>query len=186
VSRDAGFAIGDRSTRTLYDVRLVRATRKVGLAAIVAWDAIVDASWEAGCRVQFDDAVDTLPYDLGTTTDVRMALAHEGLLDEEGLIREASWLGWFGTADKRRTAKREWDRTYAAVRRARVATDTRTVADESHTVASTDRSVRTDRQVRPSGRAPAREDHGFETVRETAAALGIGFHPAPKPVRAKR
>ena len=117
MSRDGGFSIGDRSSRTLYDVRLVRAYRQVGLAAIVAWDAVVDASWEAGERVTFDDAVDTLPYDIGDSDAVRAALVSVSLLDDEGLIRCESWSSWFGVADDRREAKRERDRAYAARRR---------------------------------------------------------------------
>ena len=90
MSRDAGFQIGDRSTRTLYDVRLVRATRKAGLAAIVAWDAIVDASWESGCRVGFDDAVDTLPYDLGDTSATGVAFSRNPATGENKFYGE--WL----------------------------------------------------------------------------------------------
>jgi hypothetical protein len=107
MSRDEGFPIGDRSTRTLYDVRLVRAARKVGLSAVVAWDAIVDASWEAGHRVTFADAVDILPYDLGDTDAVLAALVSIGLLADDGCIREESWQTWYQPAYDRREERRE-------------------------------------------------------------------------------
>lgn len=111
MSRDAGFPIGDRSTRTLYDVRLIRAARRAGPAAVIAWDAIVDASWEAGCRVAFDDAVDPLPYDMTDSAEIRATLVSVGLLDTSGLIREESWANWFGPADSRRANTRErWRR----------------------------------------------------------------------------
>jgi len=187
VSRDGGFGIGDRSTRTLYDVRLVRATRKVGLGAIVAWDAIVDASWAAGERVTFEDAVDTLPYDLGDTSPIRLALASVCLLDDDGLIRSESWASWFGVADDRREAKRERDRAYIARRRA--ANDSAPIANESQAVVPsyrTDPSVPsgpTDRTVPPTREAPSMD--GGPTPFKVAMAA-IGFSPAPKPVRAKR
>jgi hypothetical protein len=187
MSRDGGFGIGDRSTRTLYDVRLVRATRKVGLGAIVAWDAIVDASWAAGDRVTFDDAVDTLPYDLGDTAPIRAALEAVCLLDSDGLIRPESWASWFGVADDRREAKRERDRAYIA--RRRLANESAPIANESQAVVPsyrTDPSVPsgpTDRTVSPPReRAPSKDG---DTTFKTAMAAA-GFHPAPKPVRAKR
>lgn len=110
MSRGAGFPIGDRSTRTLYDVRLIRAARRAGPAAVIAWDAIVDASWEAGCRVAFDDAVDPLPYDMTDSTEIRAALVSVGLLDTAGLIREESWGNWFLPAYERREKCRETGR----------------------------------------------------------------------------
>jgi hypothetical protein len=142
MSRDGGFQVGDRSSRTLYDVRLVRATRKAGLAVIVAWDAIVDASWEAGCRVPFDDAIDTLPYDLGDSVSIKAALTSVGLL-EDGLIREDSWASWFGIADERREAKRERDRAYAAARRQRVASESQAVVPSYRPSVPSDRTVLT-------------------------------------------
>lgn len=172
MSRDGGFSIGDRSTRTLYDVRLVRATRKAGLGAIVAWDAVVDASWAAGERVTFDDAVDTLPYDLGDTSAIRAALTAVALLDDDGLIRIESWASWFGVADERREAKRERDRAYAASRRQRVGND-------SQAVVPTDRPVRptgpTDRSVLPR-EAPSKNgatEEAAETARRIVANLGL-------------
>ena len=172
MSRDGGFSIGDRSSRTLYDVRLVRAYRQVGLAAIVAWDAVVDASWEAGERVTFDDAVDTLPYDLGDSDAVRAALVSVSLLDDEGLIRCESWSSWFGVADDRREAKRERDRLYAARRR---------VANDSQAVVPTDRPVLpTGPTDRSSPRATPSKDGA---TREEATGPLIG---AMDPVTAKK
>lgn len=143
MSRDDGFTIGDRSTRTLYDLRLVRAVRRVGLCAIVAWDAVVDASWEAGRRVCFEDAVDTLPFQLGDVQAIKEALTAEGLM-EDGLVREASWLGWFGVASTRRDLKRERDRRYnanrTAPRRRRNGARTSDVRSENGAPDRTDRS----------------------------------------------
>jgi len=164
MSRDGGFQVGDRSSRTLYDVRLVRATRKAGLAVVVAWDAIVDASWEAGERVPFDDAIDTLPYDLGDSMSIKAALTSVGLL-EDGLIREDSWTNWFGAAEDRREAKRERDRTYAAARRQRVA------AESAPVVPSVRPSVRpSDRTVLPA-RPRARDASSNDANTEKAAAV---------------
>lgn len=170
MSRDGGFSIGDRSTRTLYDVRLVRATRKCGLAAIVAWDAVVDASWASGERVPFDDAVDTLPYDLGDTAAIREALTSVCLLDENGLVREESWLSWFGVADERREAKRERDRAYAARRRLAndsPPTDARPTTPTGPTVPTGP----TDRSVSPTRASEAPSKTG--TLRETLTAMGL-------------
>ena len=161
MSRDGGFQVGDRSSRTLYDVRLVRATRKAGLAVVVAWDAIVDASWEAGERVPFDDAIDTLPYDLGDSMSIKAALTSIGLL-EDGLIREDSWTNWFGAAEDRREAKRERDRAYAAARQraARLAG-----------LATSDPAA----FRRKLGEFLARRGFDYETIRDVVARLAGEF-----------
>ena len=175
MSRDAGFAIGDRSTRTLYDVRLVRATRKVGLAAVVAWDAVVDASWESGCRVAFDDAVDTLPYDLGDTGAIQAALTDVGLLDADGLIREPSWASWFGVADERRESKRERDRAYAASRRQRVANESQAVVPSYRPIVPTGPTDRSSPRETPS------IDGGTKRAADTARQVVASLHLAAKP-----
>lgn len=168
MSRDAGFQIGDRSTRTLYDVRLVRATRKAGMALIVAWDAIVDASWESGCRVAFEDAVDTLPYDLGDTAAIRLALTDVGLLDSDGLIREPSWASWFGVADDRRESKRERDRAYAASRRERVASESQAVVPSYRPSGPTDRS-----SPRETPSKDGATEKAAAAARNVVASLGL-------------
>jgi hypothetical protein len=99
--------VRDRSTRTLFDVRVVRAYRLAGPAAVIAWDAIVDASWEAGERVPLADALDSLPYQLGDAEELGAALRRVGLLDSDGLIRAEAWADWYGTAAARREASRE-------------------------------------------------------------------------------
>lgn len=173
MSRDGGFSIGDRSTRTLYDVRLVRATRRAGIGAIVAWDAILDASWAAGERIPFDDAVDTLPYDLGDTAAIRAALEAVGLLDDGGLIREESWASWFGVADERREAKRERDRAYAA--RRRLGNDSPPIGARPTTSDRTDPTGPTDRSVPPV--APSTNGETIESAADAArrvvASLGL-------------
>jgi hypothetical protein len=106
MSRDAGFPIGDRSTRTLHDIRLIRAIRAAGLGALAAWDAVLDASWAAGERVPLEDAVDALAFDIGDLEPIRAALVKHGLLEEDGLIRSSSWEAWFTVAAERRKAAR--------------------------------------------------------------------------------
>jgi hypothetical protein len=72
---------------------------------VIAWDAILDASWGAGDRISFHDAVDPLPYDLGDTAALQEALTAEGLL-VGGYIREESWASWFTPAWERREVRR--------------------------------------------------------------------------------
>ena len=196
MSRDGGFEVGDRSTRTLYDTRLVRAYRIAGLAAVVAWDAIVDESWAKGQRVTIEDALLPLPYEIDAGA-VSAALQTVGLLDNAGYIREDSWDTWFAPAHARREAKRERDRAYAkkaAAVRWDASSDT---LPSRERVVSESLGTRMPPSVRPSVRtdrlsvlrAPAREGEapskdGFTTVRETATALG--FHPVPKPPPSSR
>lgn len=177
MSRDAGFGVADRATRTLYDPLLVRAYRKAGLAAIVAWDAIVDASWAAGRRVCFDDAILPLPYDLGDEDALRAVMVDVGLLDADGFVRESSWEGWFGAARDRRSAarrggvegnRRRWhpDAPPAAASRGPIGgrsdTDPRP-------------SGPSDRTPRAAAHAPAREESLSKpgTLRDTMAAMGL-------------
>jgi hypothetical protein len=117
MSRDGGFEVGDRSTATLSDTRLIRAVAIAGPWTVPAWDAIVDASWSKGERVTLDDAVLRLPSvyrPLIAKLDVyRDALRTVGLLDGDSRIRQESWAVWFDPANQRREAKRKRDRDRA-------------------------------------------------------------------------
>jgi len=112
MSRNGGFEVGDRSTRTLHDSRLIRAYQVAGLGAVVAWDAIVDASWAQGERVTLEEALLDLPFRVKVAA-VRAALTEFGLLDSEGRIREESWATWFLPVYQRREDHREAARRYA-------------------------------------------------------------------------
>ena len=194
MSRDCGFEVGDRSTRTLYDTRLIRAYKLAGLGAVVAWDAIVDESWAQGQRVGIEDALLPLPYQLDAEA-IRDALTTAGLLDAEGRIREDSWDDWFVPAETRRRSKREKDREYA--RRAaasRWALGTESEADRTR-VGGESLAYRMPPSVRPSvrsdrpPRAPAREGEALQgkngerpvPLREMMPEVAAGFHPVPKP-----
>ena len=180
VSRDAGFDVADRATRTLYDPLIVKAYRKAGLAAVVAWDAIVDASWAAGHRVTFEDATLPLPYDLGTNGAVQSVLQEVGLLDGDGMIRASSWEGWFGAADERRAAARE--------RQARFRARTKTPTNGDVTVRNSDKTVPAGRPavrpvVRQAVRSAGAREKTFDEIGVTRPlpVAALGFHPVPKP-----
>ena len=191
MSRDCGFEVGDRSTRTLYDTRLLRAYKVAGLGVVVAWDAIVDESWAKGERVTIEDALLPLPYviDVQAVTD---ALRTEGLLDADGRIRDASWAAWFEVANARRETKRERDRAYAKkAAAARWPTADDPLPIRARVANGSDATVRPSvPTVRPS-RAPARGEalQGKNGKSEPVpladllpeAFAAIGFHPAPKP-----
>jgi hypothetical protein len=191
MSRDCGFEVGDRSTRTLYDTRLLRAYKVAGLQVVVAWDAIVDESWAKGERVTIEDALLPLPYvvDVQAVTDALRAVE---LLDAEGRIRDASWSAWFETANARRATKREHDRAYAKrMATARWGTATESVPSRPRVANGSDASSRPSvPTVRPP-RAPARgrtlQGKNGKTGPVPLADLlpeayaAIGFHPVPKP-----
>ena len=194
MSRDCGFEVGDRSTRTLYDTRLLRAYKVAGLGVVVAWDAIVDESWAKGERVTIEDALLPLPYviDVQAVTD---ALRTEGLLDADGRIRDASWAAWFEVANARRETKRERDRAYAKkAAAARWPTADDPLPIRARVANGSDATVRPSvPTVRPP-RAPARGEalqgkngNGLTPLADLLpeAVAAIGYHaggtPVPKP-----
>ena len=124
-------------------------------------------------RVPFDDAIDTLPYDLGDSVSIKAALTGVGLL-EDGLIREESWASWFGIADERREAKRERDRAYAAARRQRVASESQAVVPSYRPTVPSDRTVL---PARPRARDASSNDANTEkaaaVAREVVEKLGL-------------
>jgi hypothetical protein len=103
-----GFATRDRSTTTYHDAKVVRAVARAGLAAAVAWDALVDASWSSGSRVKLEEALLGLPraFALGDELELARVLEEEGLLDSEHRVPVSSWEGWYVPAAGRRAAAR--------------------------------------------------------------------------------
>ena len=190
MSRDCGFEVGDRSTRTLYDTRLLRAYKVAGLQVVVAWDAIVDESWAKGERVTIEDALLPLPYAIDVAV-VADALRAEGLLDTEGRIRDASWSAWFEVANARRTTKREHDRAYARrMAAARWGTGTESVPSRTRVANGSDASSRpsvpTVRPPRARARGETLQGKNGKSPVPLADLLpeayaAIGFHPVPKP-----
>ena len=188
MSRDAGFDVADRATRTLYDPLLVKAYRRGGLAAVVAWDAVCDASWAAGHRVTFEDAVLPLPYDLGDLAALQEAMGD--LLEPTGLIRLGSWEGWFGAAESRRASSRE--------RQARFRAGTKRGGDVRATLGNNHETLPNRQEtvpaVRPAGSPAVRPvvsqtDRNVRSLDEIGVARPapiLGFHPVPKPAGKKR
>jgi hypothetical protein len=174
MSRDEGFQVGDRSTRTLYDTRLVRAYRQAGPGVVIAWDAVLDASWAKGERVTLEDAVLPLPYRLALLK-VRAALCEAGLLDKDGRIREASWKVWFLPAHDRREARRESGRRGGLAAHSKPSpseADSEALAllEASSSVALPDRTDRTDRPSVPS-------DNGSTEAIESSRARPTPVQP---------
>jgi hypothetical protein len=177
MSRDDGFPIGDRSTRTLYDPRLVRAYRKAGLGALVAWDAITDASWAQGDRVTLEDALLPLPYELDIAA-LREALCDAGLLDDEGRIRDSSWDHWFGPAYDRREARRETGRLGGLrARGQRSYSDAKALLQQHNSTSTPVRpsvpSVPTVPSVPPVARVRARENGSNDQEHDEAVQRAI-------------
>jgi hypothetical protein len=107
MSRDASWLRRDHDLNFLMDDAVMNAVERLGLRAIVAYTAVLDASWAAGKRVTLPWAIRRLPrvYDLGDTDDLVAGLVEAGLLDPDGGIRASSWETWFLPAQERR-AKR--------------------------------------------------------------------------------
>lgn len=108
MSRDDGFAIADVATDLLDDPkvrRLARATNDEGLTArcLVAYVAVVLASWRLGERVTLEDAA---PLWLTGLDDVGERLRTFDLLDISNVIPEPTWDNWFGVAWDRREERR--------------------------------------------------------------------------------
>lgn len=106
MSRDDGFTVADRDVGLLSDPKVIRAYRRLGFAAVVAFEAVVDASWEAGYRVTLEEAMLRLPYDFGDWTAVTETLLAEGLIGDDGLVMDESWERWFRPAWERRENRR--------------------------------------------------------------------------------
>jgi hypothetical protein len=177
MSRDGGFDIGDRSTRTLYDTQLIRAYRLAGPEIVIAWDAIVDESWAKGQRVAIEDALLPLPYQMDIAA-VKEALISVGLLDAEGRIRQQSWDTWFVPAEERRSTKRERDREYAK-RAIHKRWDNESSSDRQR-VASESVTDRIPPTVRPSDRpSNAREGDTLEGSPSARSKYDIPRPPTP-------
>lgn len=103
MSRDDGFRNADLDVGFFDDPKvraLVRATRDEGLIArcLIAYLSTMVASWGKGQRVVLEDAA---PLWLTGLEDIAARLVGVGLLDDDRLILEHSWDGWFGPAVER-------------------------------------------------------------------------------------
>lgn len=108
MSRDGGFPIADLDVGLLDDPKvrtLVRSTRDEAIVArcMVAFIAVILASWRQGERVTLDEAA---PLWLTGLDDLAERLRDAGLLDADGRVPEKSWIGWFGPASDRRATRR--------------------------------------------------------------------------------
>jgi hypothetical protein len=122
--RPDGFPVADVDVRILLDARVLRAVRSAGADAVVAYIAVLTASWADGERVLAGEAIDALPrVYIGDPDAVVAALVDVGLLDSSGRIPAATWDSWFGPAADRREGRRERGRAgglkSGAVRRSR-------------------------------------------------------------------
>jgi hypothetical protein len=108
MSRGDGFPIADMSVHFLDDPKVRRLVRAHGAAAacvaIVAYEATLWASWEAGERV---DLMDACPLWIEDPETMIERLSGVGLLDAEGRVPQEAWNGWFTPAYERREARRE-------------------------------------------------------------------------------
>jgi hypothetical protein len=113
MSRDDGFGHADVDVGLLDDPKvrqLIRSTKDEGLIArcLIAYTAVVLASWERGTPLTLEDAA---PLWLTDLDDLRARLTAVGLVDEDGRIPPKPWERWFGVAVTRRDAGRDrWRR----------------------------------------------------------------------------
>lgn len=107
--RDQGFAVADTDTGLHTDPKvklLWRTVRKASAmnAAMVLYESVRLASWDAGERVSAGDAA---PFWMPDVSIAQQALTEAGLLDDTGRIPAHAWEGWFGPANERREQRRE-------------------------------------------------------------------------------
>jgi hypothetical protein len=113
MSRDDGFRTADVDVNLLDDPKvraLVRSTRDEALVArcLVAYMAILTASWERAERIPLEDAA---PAWLTGLDDLRDRLAEVQLVDEQGRLVERAFDAWIGPAIDRQASFRErWRR----------------------------------------------------------------------------
>lgn len=113
MSRDDGFGHADVDVGLLDDPKvrqLIRSTRDESLIArcLVAYTAVVLASWERGAPVSLEDAA---PLWLTGLEDIGERLIAVGLLGDDKRIPPKPWEAWFGVAVARRERGRDrWRR----------------------------------------------------------------------------
>lgn len=113
MSRDDGFGHADVDVGLLDDPKvrqLIRSTRDESLIArcLVAYTAVVLASWERGAPVSLEDAA---PLWLTGLEDIGERLMAVGLLGDDNRIPPKPWEAWYGVAVERRERGRErWRR----------------------------------------------------------------------------
>jgi len=178
MSRDDGFPVADRDTGTLRDPKVVRAFRKGGFAAVLAWDAIVDASWEEGERVTLEEAVISLPYGLDPDALLPILIEVE-LVGADGLIVEETWERWFRPAWERRENRRRSGRLGGA-RSWKERRQRNGEATLKHR--SSDAEAMPNPSVRPSNKpsalAGAREDAPSDPLPHITDAVGAAWTDA--------
>jgi len=109
VSRDDGFPTADIDTGLLDDPKIRRLIRACaddeGLIArcLIAYQAVLYASWGRGERVTLDDAA---PLWLTGLDDLAARLVEHGLLASDRRVASQSWDNWFGPAWDRREERR--------------------------------------------------------------------------------
>jgi hypothetical protein len=167
---DTGY-LDDPKVRTLWRILGDQGRMTHALALHMA---TMLASWGAGCRVTVAEAA---PLWLTPDPELIAALAKARLLDVAGRLPAKSWKAWHDPASKRRElARARWQR--GNERRRKASDDVAAPLPRGNREA-TGATVPTVPSVplRPTGpsvaRAAARVDHGFEAVRDTAAALGF-------------
>jgi len=108
MSRD-GFRVADADVNFYADPKVNALARRlrdpVRTAAYAAlYDATVRASWQAGRRVTFDEALPA--WWLDDPDDALANLRAVGLLDDEARIPEHAWASWYEVAAQRRDDRR--------------------------------------------------------------------------------
>ncbi len=113
MSRGDGLGHADIDVGLLRDPKirqLIRSTKDEGLIArcLIAYQAVVLASWEYGARVSLEDA---WPLWMSGLEDIGDRLIAVGLLGDDRRIPPKPWDAWYGVAVTRRELGRErWRR----------------------------------------------------------------------------
>jgi hypothetical protein len=187
VSRD-GFAVADVDVGFMHDRKVVALSRLLNddalcAVAVVMYQAVVLASWEAGERVAIEDAQPAwLRVSLG---GVRSSLEAVALIDAEGRVPEATWEGWFGPARDRRSLRRAQGRA-GGLASARARGEANAQPNGSPNAEPVARRIGSDRlsttttneNEATSSRAPARE----EGRPDLEAFLSVRYRP-PTPAQ---
>lgn len=177
MSRDVGFRTADIDVGILDDPKvraLVRSTRDEAIVArcLVAYVAVLMASWEHAERISLEDAA---PAWLTGLDDLRGRLAKVQLVDEEGRVVERAFDAWVGPALERQASFRErWRR--ANDRRRKPDSDSTDAVPRGDSDSTDAVPGPTGRQAGPSGPS------GLRTREERKnGSQGGSARPAPHP-----